>query len=451
MTKSNYKKIELVSPAGNLDKLRVAFCFGADAVYLAGKRWGLRAQADNFERDEIVEAVRLAKTCKKNVYITLNILARGEDFDGLDDYIAFLNEAKVNGVIASDLGVMARVKAIAPTMPIHVSTQANVSNAAAALEYVRLGASRIVLARELNLSEIAVIRKALPKSVRLEAFVHGAMCMGISGRCLISNYLAGRDSNRGDCSQPCRWEFGDKSRHCEEQSDPFGKLRAGSAIPCKKLKSNIDLTYPSSRGNPSGELEVQEDNRGTYFFNSNDLNMIEYIDKLYEAGVDCFKIEGRVKSVYYVAAVTGAYRKMIDLYAQKGKEFVPCPQITSETYKVAHRGYSTGFYLGGDAGQNYVSSQAACEYDFVGAVIEDKCKDGYAVIEQRNRFVVGDTLEVMSPAQHHNAQLIIAHMTDLKDNPIPDAKFVQQKLKVYTDIPLKAGDMLRKNRVNHLS
>ena len=414
--------IELVSPAGNLEKLKAAFCFGADAVYLAGKRWGLRAQADNFEKDEILEAVAIAKRQGgKKIFVTLNILARGSDFDGLDDYIAFLDEAKIDGVIVSDLGIMARVKAIAPALPIHVSTQANVSNAMSALGYVKLGASRIVLARELTLSEISVIRKALPKEVRLEAFVHGAMCMGISGRCLISNYLTGRDGNRGDCAQPCRWEYG-------------------------ITKSNLTLSYPSSKGNKSGNMNICEDAHGTYFFNSFDLNMIEHIDKLYEAGIDCFKIEGRVKSAYYVAAVTGAYRKMIDLYKQKGKDFVPCPDIISEVYKVANRGYGTGFYLGGDAEQNYLSSQATCEYDFVGIVVEDKCSDGYAVIEQRNRFKTGETLKIMSPLAYHNSELIIQRMTDLNDTEIPDAKFVQQKLKVYTDIPLKAGDMLRKKR-----
>ena len=203
----NKKKFELVSPAGNADKLRSAFYFGADAVYLAGKRWGLRARADNFDSSQIQAAVKSANRVGKKIYVTLNILAHGDDFAGLDEYIEFLAKVGVHGVVVSDLGIMSAIRTVAPKLPIHVSTQANVTNAAAALEYVKLGADRIVLARELALNEIRAIRKELPKRIKLEAFVHGAMCMGYSGRCLISNYLTGRDSNRGDCAQPCRWQY----------------------------------------------------------------------------------------------------------------------------------------------------------------------------------------------------------------------------------------------------
>ena len=396
--------IELVAPAGNLNKLITALHFGADAVYLAGKRWGLRTQADNFGDNEIIEALRLAHDRGKRVFVALNILAHESDFEGLGEYIGFLAAVGVDGVIVSDLGIMSAVRQIAPTLPIHISTQANITNASAALEYVSLGASRIVLARELTLTQIATIRAKLPQSVSLEAFVHGAMCMSYSGRCLISSFLTDRNANLGSCSQPCRFKYG---------AEDVG-----------------------------GQLILQEDERGAYIFSSMDVCMIEHIDRLARAGITAFKIEGRVKSEYYVGVVTNAYRKMIDIYSRDPLGFVPNANIAAEVTKVASRGYCTGFYYGKPK-QNYNSSQAPCDYEFVAVVTKDNTND-YATIEQRNRFVVGDELEVVSPKSYHNAKITIGRMTNDIGEPIEDAKRVQEHLRLYTDIKLTKGDMLRK-------
>lgn len=399
--------IELLAPAGNFEKLKTAFYFGADACYFAGKQYGLRAFSDNFELDELEESVKYCHSKGKKAYITLNILAHNGDFDGLEDYLRFLNKIKVDAVIVSDIGVMSFVKKYAPDVDIHVSTQASVTNKYTAKQFVDMGAKRIILARELSLDEIRGIREYLPKEIEIECFVHGAMCISYSGRCLLSNYLTGRDSNRGACVQACRWEY------CIREKNRKGEY-----------------------------LEMQEDERGTYILNSKDLNMIEHIKALKEAGVTSFKIEGRMKSPYYVATVVNAYRRAIDLM-ENSDEYI-CPEILkAELVKASHRHYTTGFYFGAYDKECLESSMPVQTHEFMAIVLEDM-KDGKVLVEMRNRFKDGDILEVLSPTDTFNKTIVVSNMTDEKGETVLDANKVQQKLYLATDLPLKQGDILRK-------
>lgn len=397
------KDIELLSPAGDMEKLKTAYYFGADACYFAGKSFGLRAFSNNFTNDELKESVEFAHSINKKCYITVNILAHNIDFEGLEEYIKYLSEIKVDAVIVSDIGVMSVVKRVAPNMEIHVSTQANITNKYSAMEFVKLGAKRLILARELSLKEIKEIRDYIPKEIVLETFVHGAMCISYSGRCLLSNYLTNRDSNRGACVQACRWEY------------------------CIREK------------NRDNYLEIQEDNRGTYILNSKDLCMIEHIKDLLEVGVTSFKIEGRMKSPFYVATITNAYRKALDDYFNN-KEFDK--NLLLEVEKASHRQYSTGFYYGSKGEECLESSNPVQSYEFVAKVREDS-KDGYCLIEQRNRFKVGDVLEVLSPDENFNKQIKVTELLNTEKAPVFDAYKVQQPLYLKTDLNLHKNDILR--------
>ncbi|MGN1222951.1 MAG: U32 family peptidase [Christensenellales bacterium] len=397
------KDIELLSPAGDMEKLKTAYYFGADACYFAGKSFGLRAFSNNFTNDELKESVEFAHSINKKCYITVNILAHNIDFDGLEEYIKYLSEIKVDAVIVSDIGVMSVVKRVAPNMEIHVSTQANITNKYSAMEFVKLGAKRLILARELSLKEIKEIRDYIPKEIVLETFVHGAMCISYSGRCLLSNYLTNRDSNRGACVQACRWEY------------------------CIREK------------NRDNYLEIQEDNRGTYILNSKDLCMIEHIKDLVEVGVTSFKIEGRMKSPFYVATITNAYRKALDDYFNN-KEFDK--NLLLEVEKASHRQYSTGFYYGSKGEECLESSNPVQSYEFVAKVREDS-KDGYCLIEQRNRFKVGDVLEVLSPDENFNKEIEVTELLNTEKAPVFDAYKVQQPLYLKTDLNLHKNDILR--------
>ena len=399
--------IELLAPAGNMEKLKTAFYFGADACYFAGKQYGLRAFSDNFDLDELEKSVAYCHSLNKKAYITLNILAHNGDFEGLADYLKFLEKIKVDAVIVSDMGVMGFVKQYAPSLDIHVSTQASVTNKYTAKQFVDLGAKRIILARELSLDEIREIREYLPKEIEIECFVHGAMCISYSGRCLLSNYLTGRDSNRGACVQACRWEY------CIREKNSKGDY-----------------------------LEMQEDEKGTYILNSKDLNMIEYIDKLRDAGVTSFKIEGRMKSPYYVATVVNAYRRAIDIM-EKSKTYTCPAELEIELEKASHRRYTTGFYFGAYDKECLESSMPVQTHEFMAVVLSDEV-DGHVLIEMRNRFKVGDTLEVLSPTDTFNKTIVVSDMTDENGNLVVDANQVQQKLILKTDLPLKQGDILRK-------
>lgn len=395
--------MELLSPAGNMEKLKAAIYFGADAVYVSGKKFGLRAFAGNFDENELKEAANFVHEKGKKIYVTVNIVAHNSDFNGLEGYLKYLEEIGIDAIIASDIGIISFAKQYAPKLEIHVSTQANVTNKFDAKFFADFGAKRIVLARELSIDEIKEIRQFLPKEVELEAFVHGAMCISYSGRCLLSNYLTGRDGNRGACVQACRWEY----TICE-------KSRGGEGY------------------------EIQEDNRGTYILNSKDLNMIEHLKELEEAGVSSFKIEGRMKSSYYVANITNAYRRALDAI-ERGEEV--SEEIYNETFKSSHRNYATGFYFGKPE-QNLETSMPVATHEFVAVVLED-AKDGKVFVEMRNRFGKGDELEVLSPNETFNKKIIVSKMTNEQGEEIEVAKNVQEKLWIETNLPLKTGDILR--------
>lgn len=350
------KKPELLAPAGGMEQLAYALYFGADAIYLACDKFGLRQRAQNFSLEELPGAVKLAHEWNARVFVTCNAYAHDKDLEELPAYARALEEAGVDAVIVSDLGVLSIIKQYAPSVALHISTQASVSNAEAAKVLYGLGARRIVCAREMSLEEIAQLKRSIPEDMEVEVFVHGAMCMAISGRCLISDYLTGRSANQGHCVQPCRWEY-----VLEETSRP------GQYFP------------------------IEEDESGTYLMNSKDLNMLEHLDKLIEAGIDSIKIEGRVKKAFYVATVVNAYRHVLD-----GEN----PELwVSELETISHRPYSTGFFFG-EAEQSSSADIYTQLYDWVGEVKTSAPRnDGRFDVEVycRNRFYLGDTLEVLSP------------------------------------------------------
>lgn len=395
--------MELLAPAGNFEKFLTALHFGADAVYLAGGRFGLRAFAGNFSEEEMRQAVKIAHERNKKVYVTLNIIAKDKDFEGLEDYLRFLEEIGVDAVIVADLGVVAFIREKAPNIPVHVSTQANIINSYSAKLMVELGAKRLILARELSLQEIKMIRENVPSDVEIEVFVHGAMCMAYSGRCLLSNYLTGRDSNHGECVQACRWK------------------------------------YMVREVNRQDELEVQEDERGSYIFNSKDLNMLSHLQELEEIGVDSIKIEGRMKSPYYVATVVNAYRRALDMLPQK-----PTEELERELLKASHRRYTTGFYFGDENKQYTLDSMPVQESEFVAVVTKDT-QNGVVEVEMRNKFSVGDTLEILSVNDEaFNKKFVIKEIRNLEGEKLESAKLVQERVVVPCEYNLSAGDILRR-------
>ena len=396
--------MELLAPAGNYEKFLTALHFGADAVYLAGNRFGLRAFAGNFSDEEIKKAVALAHSLKKKVYVTLNIIAHDADFEGLKEYLLFLqNEAKVDAVIVADIGIMQFVRINAPLLDIHLSTQANIINSYSANFFAELGVKRLILARELSLKEIANIRKNLSPKVEIEVFVHGAMCMAYSGRCLLSNYLSGRDSNHGECVQACRWKYYVREVSRED------------------------------------ELEVEEDEKGSYIFNSRDLNMLPYLKELKDAGVDSIKIEGRMKSSFYVATVVNAYRMALDILPKK-----PTEEICEELMKASHRRYTTGFYFDETNRQYQEDSTPVQNSEFVALVTSDG--DGKTVeVEMRNKFSVGDTLEILSPNKKiFNKKIKVEKIISSEGETVDSAKKVQEKVVINCPYLLKKGDILRR-------
>ncbi len=356
-------KPEILAPAGDFEKLKYAIAYGADAVYLAGSSFGMRAAAGNFHMEELREAVAYAHARGVKCYVAVNIIPSNRDLETLPFYLGFLQEeAKADALIVADVGVLALAKRHAPRIPVHISTQTSILNYAAANYWAEQGAERIVLARELNLDEIAEIRAKTPQTLEIEAFVHGAMCISYSGRCLISQYLTGRDANHGACAQPCRWKY----QLVEEK-------RPGEYFP------------------------VVEDDKGTYLYNSKDLCMIEHIPELIAAGVDSFKIEGRNKTAYYAASVTGAYRRAVD--ALFTSSIVLPKDVLEEVGKVSHRNYYTGFYFGGEEnGQYYEDSQYIRDWEVIG-LLDEADGNGHAVFRLKNRFYPGDPLELMQPGE----------------------------------------------------
>lgn len=353
------KKPEVLAPAGDFERLKSAVIFGADAVYLAGKTFGMRASQTNFDNEQLKEAVEYAHSKGVKVYLTINTLPRNDEIDLLPEYLQYVQSIGIDAVIASDIGVLSLVSETIPGMEIHISTQAGVVNYQTCLALYKMGAKRIVLARELSLEEIAEIATRVPDDLDIEAFVHGAMCMSFSGRCLISNYLTGRDANRGECAQPCRWGY-----HLVEEKRP-------------------NDYYP-----------IFEDEKGTHILNAKDLCMIEHVDKLVEAGITSLKIEGRAKSSYYVSVVTNAYRIAVDDYMQDPKNFKLQEWLYEEVSKVSHRQYSTGFYFD-EPTQFYENGGYTRDYDIIAVV--NGYEDGYLVCTQKNKFLLGDEVEILEP------------------------------------------------------
>lgn len=355
---------EILSPAGDLEKLKYAVKYGADAVYLAGRQFGMRAAAGNFSLEELEEGVAFAHENGVKVYVTVNVMPRNPELDTLPEYLLALERIGVDALIVADVGVVRIAKRTVPNLPIHISTQTSIVNYEAANFWAELGAERVVLARELSLEEIKTIRENTPPELELECFVHGAMCISYSGRCLISNYLTGRDANHGACAQPCRWKY-----------SLMEEKRPGEYFP------------------------VVEDDKGTYLYNSKDMCMIEHIPELIRAGITSFKIEGRAKTAFYTAIITGAYRRGVDAYYEQGEpdSFTLPQEILDESNKVSHRNYYTGFYFGRDPeGQYYEDSQYIREWELTGFVAECD-EEGNAAFLIRNRFYKGDVLELVQP------------------------------------------------------
>lgn len=392
-------KSELLAPAGSLEKLKVAFLYGADAVYVGGKNFSLRQYADNFTAEELAEGIDYAHERQKKVYVAANIFAKSADFPEAEKYFKFLERIGADAVLITDPGLIALCKKTAPGLEIHLSTQANTLNKYAVRFWAEQGVKRVVLARELGYEEIKEIAEYNP-DVEIECFVHGAMCVSYSGRCLLSNYLSERNANRGECVQACRWRY--------------------------------ELT---AYGRDGDKLELTEDERGAYILNSRDLNLLKELNKLSEAGVKSFKIEGRMKTVYYLATVVNAYRRAMD----GGDLNVSEAELT----KINHRAYTKAYFYGeNDKTLNYDEGQEQGEYEFAAWVIG--YDDGTALVEMRNRFAVGDELEVLSPGDSFLKKFVVGDMTDEDNVPVADAKLVQQRLKIAVPFRLYAGDILRK-------
>lgn len=360
----NYDNLEILAPAGDMERLVAAVNYGADAVYLGGKSFGMRAGPKNFTYDELKSAVKLAHSKGVKVYLTCNTLPRNDEIPYFQQFIEEASDCGVDAVIVADLGILSLVKKFAPDMEIHMSTQTGIVNYVTANELYNMGVKRVVMARELSLEEIAEIRAKTPPQLDIEAFVHGAMCMSFSGRCLLSQYLVNRDANRGECAQPCRWGY-----HLMEEK------REGEFYP------------------------IFEDEKGSYILNAKDLCMIDHLDKVAEAGVTSFKIEGRAKSSYYVSVVTNAYRMAADILKNSPDNYRLPEWVRDEVFKVSHRNYCTGFFFGHPKDcQYYENSGYIREYDI--AAVVDGCRDGFIYATQRNCFRTGDVVEILSPGKH---------------------------------------------------
>ncbi|OPF52007.1 peptidase U32 [Clostridium baratii] len=404
------KKPEILAPAGNLEKLKTAIDYGADAVYLGGSKLNLRAFADNFTNEQIREGVEYAHSRGRKVYVTMNVFPHNTDLDGMEEYIRELADTGIDAIIVSDPAIIVTAKEVAPDLEIHLSTQANNVNWKAAKFWYNQGVQRIVLARELSLKEIKTIRDNLPEDCDLEAFVHGSMCMSYSGRCLLSNYMTGRDSNRGACAQPCRYKY-----------------------------------YLMEEKRPGEYFPVVEDEKGTYIMNSKDLCMIKHIPEVIEAGVHSLKIEGRMKSSYYVAAIVKAYRQAVDAYLADKENYEFKEEWMDILMQVSHRQYSTGFYFGENNKQIYENSSYIRNADIVGVVKAYDEDTKIATIEQRNKVLEGDTVQVLSPI----GDVYTVTLNELKDQngeKIESAPRAQMIFEAKVEKAVKVNDMLIKSK-----
>ncbi len=404
------RKTELLIPASSLEVLKTAVVFGADAVYIGGEAFGLRAKAKNFSMEDMKEGIEFAHARGVKVYVTANILAHNGDLFGVEEYFKELKEIKPDALIISDPGVFTIAKRICPEIEVHISTQANNTNYATYRFWYDLGATRVVAARELSLNEIKEIRNTIPEDMEIEAFIHGAMCISYSGRCLLSNYFTGRDANKGACTHPCRWKY---------------------AVVEEKR--------------PGEYLPVYENERGTYIFNSKDLCMIEHIPEILDAGIDSLKIEGRMKTALYVATVARTYRKAIDDYLESPEKYQQNLEwYKSEIAKCTYRQFTTGFFFGkpDENTQIYDSNTYCKEYTYLGIVGEQNEK-GFHEIEQRNKFSVGEQIEVMKP-DGTNLEVTVLNIEDEKGNAMESAPHPKQKLYINLGVALDRYDILRR-------
>ncbi len=401
------RNLEVLAPAGDEERFNAAINYGADAVYLGRKNFGMRSSPLNFDFEQLVNAVQSAHAKGIKVYLTCNTLPRNNEIPQFEQFVREAVNAKVDALIVADIGLLSLIKKYAPDMEIHISTQTGIVNYVTARELYNMGAKRIVLARELSLDEIAEIRAKTNPDMEIETFVHGAMCVSFSGRCLLSQYLVNRDANRGECAQPCRWGY-----HLVEEKRP-------------------NEFFP-----------IFEDEKGTYILNAKDMCMIEHIDKLAQAGVDSLKIEGRAKSAYYVTVVTNAYRMAVDEYYKNPDNFVLPDWIRDEVYKVSHRKYCNGFFFGTpEDSQYYENSGYIRNYDVV-AVVE-KCENGTVYCTQRNRFFAGDTVEILAPSQKP-VILTLNTLYDENNEQIQTANHAMMKFSFMSDLIFPTGTVIRK-------
>lgn len=404
------RPVELLIPAGSLEVLKTAVRYGADAVYIGGEAFGLRAKAHNFTIPDMKEGIAFAHEHECKVYLTVNVFAHNRDIEGIREYFRTLREVPVDALIISDPGVFMMAKELLPNTEIHISTQANNTNYETYRFWYRMGAKRVVSARELSLEEIGEIRKHIPEDMEIESFIHGAMCISYSGRCLLSNYFTGRDANQGACTHPCRWKY---------------------AVVEEKR--------------PGEYLPVEEDDRGTYIFNSKDLCMIEYIPEMMEAGIDSFKIEGRMKTALYVATVARTYRKAIDDYKTSPELYRSnMDYYREEISKCTYRQFTTGFYFGKttEESQIYDSNTYIREYTYLG-MVEQTDTQGRIVLEQRNKFAVGETIEAML-FDGRNQELVVQGIRDDEGNIMESAPHPKQRLHVDLGAQLPIGCILRR-------
>lgn len=398
--------LEILSPVGDMERLYAALDYGADAVYLGGKLFGMRAASANFDPQTLKIACDEAHKRGKRVYLTCNTLPRNNEIPFFEGFVKDAADAGVDALIANDIGLFSLIKKYEPDMEIHISTQAGIVNYVTANEFYNMGAKRVVLARELSLEEIAEIRAKTPKDLEIEVFVHGAMCVSFSGRCLLSQYIVNRDANRGECAQPCRWGY-----HLMEEK-------------------RTNEFYP-----------VFEDEKGTYILNAKDMCMINHIDKLAEAGVNSFKIEGRAKSSYYVSVITNAYRKAMDIYKADPKHFELPQWLKDEVFKVSHRAYCTGFFFGHPKeSQYYENGGYIREYDVVAII--DSCSGGRIYATQRNKFDRGDELEVLSPVGEP-VQIKAEKLFDEYGNEIETANHATMKFSMECDKVFPKNSIIR--------
>ena len=415
-------KPELLMPAGSFDVLKTAFRFGADAVYVGGDMFSLRAKAHNFSDEELKEAVDYTHSIGKKIYVTVNITAHNEDMDGVKEYLKVLRKIGPDGLIISDPGVFMMAKAFAPNLELHVSTQANNVNYLTFRFWYEQGAKRVVTARELSLKEVKEIRENIPSDMEIESFIHGAMCISYSGRCLLSNYLTGRDANLGECTHPCRWKY-----------------------------------YITEENRPGEYMPILENDRGTFIFNSKDLCMVDHIPEMIDAGIDSFKIEGRMKTALYVATGARAYRCAIDTYYEDPEKYREnIPTYFEEIGKCTNRMFTTGFYFGKPSNESMVYGESTYvkDYVYLGTILsvnevpgeEAGCtiKKAYKCeLIQKNKFCTGDEIEILAPGSLDIRKCKVLKITDEQGNEMPSCPHASQKIYVYLDNTIEAGDLLR--------